>query len=469
MEELERQRIAYRALASKLNNAHVIDGSADENKVLSDAEEIIIDYLHNRYIERRKLWFEEDPYSCLDWLNSILSPDNKKTMFKISESKKSGNSSEWGTYKKFRFLLLNDGRGYLFPNKRNLYSRAVELYNVQGKKAKLFKQISKLTKGYPFIKPVRLMISRDMKKADRNRIHFLEYIKKMLKRNDIEFAISLGTPGPDRKPVIQILTSEGKVVGFVKIGDELTNNLIVNEADAITGLSQLAPVSFCFPELIYKGWWNNHYFLIQSTPSQKLLSAPQRINSCHVEFLKELADVNPTRITLDKSIFWQELNEKIESISEKNHYYNIAREVLVRVQNEIDNTLLPFHMCHGDFAPWNTYLDGKKLFLFDWEYSVNQALPGRDLFHFIVQTNYLLKKTGPTETYYRALEGFDSGLESSYWEKIGIGKDVGLALFILYVLDRLVSIISKDQNKYNELTFFTNIINHYLSVYEEKS
>ncbi|MGI9533987.1 MAG: dTMP kinase, partial [Thermodesulfobacteriota bacterium] len=95
IEELRRQRIEYRRLASKLKNAHIIDGSADEKQVLNDASEIVMNYLHNRYVERRGLWFEDDPYSSLDWLNTILSPDNKKTMFNITDSKKSKKSSEW--------------------------------------------------------------------------------------------------------------------------------------------------------------------------------------------------------------------------------------------------------------------------------------------------------------------------------------------------------------------------------------
>ncbi|MGI9533994.1 MAG: hypothetical protein ACR2NW_03515 [Thermodesulfobacteriota bacterium] len=462
MEELGRQRTAYRNLASKLKNAHIIDGSTDEKQVLNDASEIVMNYLHNRYIERRRIWFKEDPYSSLDWLNTILSPDNKKTMFNISESKMSNKSSEWGTYKKFKFLLLRDGRGYLLPYKRNLYSSALELYNVQSKKAKLFKRLSKLTSGFGFTKTVRLMISRDQKYAKLNKLHFFEYIKKELKRDDIEFSISLGTPGQDRKPVIQLLSHTGEVIGFVKLGTELTNNLIQNEVNTVARLSQISSEFFCVPEMLDKGWWHNHYYAIQSKPYAKLLSPPMELEPCHIGVLKELADLNTTWITLDKSIFWEELNENVVSIEDNLHLYKIIIKVLNKIENKLNELPLPFHMSHGDFAPWNTYLIGEKLFVFDWEYSEKQALPGNDLFHFVLQTNYLLKNAGPIETYNSILNGIENGLENSYWKKLGFGKDEALSLFILYVLQRIFSLITKEENNFEELSYFSKIITHYL-------
>jgi len=461
IEELRRQRAAYRRLAPKLNNAHIVDGSADKNRVLNDSCEIIVNHLHHRYVDRRKLWFEDDPYNSLDWLNSVLSPDNKKTMFKISDSKKINSSSEMRTYKKFKFLLLKDGRGYLFPNNRKLYSRALDIYNVQSKKAKLFKNISKFTGGYGFTKTVRLMISKELKNLERNKIYFLEYIKKVLKRDDIDFSISLGTPGPDRKPVIQILSSTGEVVGFVKLGTDYTNNLIQNEANTVAGLSRFSSDLFSFPELIDKGWWQNRFFAVLSSPKAKPKVAPQQLSPNHIEVLEELADINTTWMTLDESPFWTGLNEKIESLKDNNYFYTTIKSVLHKIQKKLNSSPLPFHMSHGDFTPWNTYLVGEKLFIFDWEYSDNKALPGRDLFHFILQTDFFLNKTSPTETYNKILSGFDSGLESSYWKKIGIEKDQALAILILYVLDRLASLVSQEDKKFNELRYFSSIVNQF--------
>ena len=461
IEELKRQRAEYRKLASKLKNAYLIDGSSDEDQVLKGAGEVIVNYLHSRYVERRGLWFEDDPHNALDWLNSILSPDNKKTVFRISESTKSGISSEWGTFKKFKFLLLKDGRAYLFPNKKNLYSKALELYNAQNKMAILFKKISKLTGGYGFTQTVRLMISRDQKNVERNKIHFLEYIKEIVKNDDIEFSISLGTPGPDRKPVIQIISNTGESVGFVKVGTESTNKLVQNEAGAIDKLSQSSSECFCVPKLLNKGWWHDHFYAVQSAPKEKILSAPKHLHKCHMKVLKELSDINTEWITLTSSKYWELLNKRVEAIVEKNHYYNIIKDALSTVENRLGNKVLPFHMSHGDFAPWNTYLVGEKLYLFDWEYSQDSALPGSDLFHFIIQTNFLLGKKDAGEVFKIIDEVIQSDLGNSYWNKLGIQNEDAISLFILYIVERVAFLVAQDGNKFNETSFFLRILTHF--------
>jgi thiamine kinase-like enzyme len=47
---------------------------------------------------------------------------------------------------------------------------------------------------------------------------------------------------------------------------------------------------------------------------------------------------------------------------------------------------IPVCLAHGDFTPWNTFLQDGRLYVFDWEYA-NLAWPvGFDLAHFILAT-----------------------------------------------------------------------------------
>ena len=41
---------------------------------------------------------------------------------------------------------------------------------------------------------------------------------------------------------------------------------------------------------------------------------------------------------------------------------------------------------HGDFTPWNTFVDDGQLFVFDWEYAQRSCPPLLDKYHWFTQT-----------------------------------------------------------------------------------
>ena len=85
------------------------------------------------------------------------------------------------------------------------------------------------------------------------------------------------------------------------------------------------------------------------------------------------------------------------SCGEKLDSSHILPQGARRVEEWLGNTPLPFHYRHGDFTPWNAQLLNGYLFLFDWEYADLEAPSGWDLFHFSVQTLWLLEKRMPGE------------------------------------------------------------------------
>jgi hypothetical protein len=116
-------------------------------------------------------------------------------------------------------------------------------------------------------------------------------------------------------------------------------------------------------------------------------------------------------------------------------------------------------MRHGDFAPWNAYKMNGKLFLFDWEYADREALGGWDLFHFIVQTLWLLEKRTPPEIYNAVLKNeMNSQFMETYLEYLGLDKDAIHILFSLYLLDRLAFYASEEKTGFHKLQHLTNLV-----------
>jgi len=295
--------------------------------------------------------------------------------------------------------------------------------------------------------------------AKENSKILLERIKEVLKIKDLAFAISLGTPGPHRKPVIQLVAPDGKTLGYAKVGwNEATNVLVKHEAEVLRQLSNVPFNSFITPSVLYAGWWEDRFICIQSCPEGKTEFAPQRLTSHYLFILKELSDFHTRQILHKESSFWKNLLQRIESIQSA-YYRYVLEQGICGVEKWLGNASLPFHMRHGDFAPWNAYKMNGKLFLFDWEYADREALGGWDLFHFIVQTLWLLEKRTPPEIYNAVLKNeMNSQFMETYLEYLGLDKDATHTLFSLYLLDRLAFYASEEKTGFHKLQHLTNLV-----------
>jgi len=53
---------------------------------------------------------------------------------------------------------------------------------------------------------------------------------------------------------------------------------------------------------------------------------------------------------------------------------------------------MPVAMAHGDFTPWNMYETTNKLHVYDWEMACDDQPLLFDLFHYVFQTNILIRQ-----------------------------------------------------------------------------
>jgi hypothetical protein len=282
-----------------------------------------------------------------------------------------------------------------------------------------------------------------------------EHLKEVLQRRDITFGISLGTPGSHRKPVIQVLTKEGQILGYVKVGwNEATNKLVQNEASVSRYLSGVSLKSFSVPHVLYAGWWNEQFLCIQSSPPGKLEEAPQNFAPEYFSVLNELKDLHVRWQPLKESVFWTRLVHRSESIRNI-CYQRVLQQGLCRAEESMSNRVLPFHFCHGDFAPWNARLLKRQPFLFDWEYADWEGLPGWDLFHFTVQTLWLLEKKPPQHIHKTVVNSCsENGANRLFIDFFfNLNEDVLKSIFFLYVLDRLSFYASDDNGNFDKVRF----------------
>jgi thymidylate kinase len=470
--ELRRQRGAYRRLAAELPNAVLLDGSSPAAQVAQDACELALDYLHERYLKRRHLWFRDDGSEILDWLSSALF-SSQQARLTLSNPARDDSKAQWQRDGSFGWLSLKDGRGYLIPlDSRQSGVNALRLYNAQNLKARVVKRLLmmglKAGISWPLLSRVQLINRQDMSQKAKGTTSLLEHLKEIFGSYNLTFAISLGTPGPHRKPVVQALTTDGKIVGYVKIGwNEATNALVRNEAEFLQRLGNVSFTSLTTPAVLYAGWWHGRFLCVQSAPEGKMTAAPQRSTSQYIAILQELRALHTRWLSLRESLFWTNLSRQIGS-TQSAYYRHVLQQGISRVEEWLGHRPLPFHCCHGDFAPWNALRLNGRLFLFDWEYASLEAPPGWDLFHFLVQTLWLVKKWLPLQIYRANQRNEVTGRWiKGYLECLDLGEDVFEPLFLLYLLERLAFYAAQDPANFQKLRHLAMMVN--LCIFEEKS
>src|SRR5438034_1360482 len=233
-------------------------------------------------LRRRHRWSRSEGAETLRWLTSVLS-SSEKVRIAPADSARDGPALQWQTNSLFGWLALNQGRRYLIPlGSRQTGLNVLQLYNAQNLKARVAKRLLSVgLKGgvaQPLLRKIRVVIRQDVPEEERDKIFLLEHLKKLLGHPHLIFAISAGTRGPHRKPTLQIMTPDGNIFGYLKIGwNQVTNTLIQNEIRILQSLSKIALSRVAIPPVLYSGWWNDRFLCLQGIACGHWCHAPQSL------------------------------------------------------------------------------------------------------------------------------------------------------------------------------------------------
>ncbi len=435
-EELSRQRRAYRELWATLPNAFILDGSVTADRVGTAAAEVCLDHLHSRYRARRAMWFRSAAQDDLDWLASIIFRP-AKAQFEVGRNQPPAPRDS----REFMLLRLRDGRGFLLPSEERSLRAALGLYNahsVKGRAAKSVLNLLARMRLTRFVLP-RVSVSEEQVVAPTDRHpNVLDRIGAIMGNPALKFAVSLGTPGPHRKPVVQIFTDNGRIIGYAKVGANAeTDHLVRNEAATLTRLNALKDLPFTVPRLIAANESGDNYLCIQSAEEGQSRTVSNSFGKEFFAALIGLSRIDFKQTTLGASRFWTDLKRKIERVRHP-YYRQICERASCWLTTHCIAQPLGFHASHGDFAPWNARLVGGRLYLFDWEYADRERPAGWDLFHFLIQTSALLKGYSAL----RILRDFDESREFGRWaaqyaDHLNIARNSLRPLLLLYLLRQL--------------------------------
>ncbi len=251
----------------------------------------------------------------------------------------------------------------------------------------------------PFLRHrVSIRESQTTLDPDKDNGSLRQYLARALGAGEIVLGVSLGTPSPHQKPLFQVMDREGRALGYAKVGwNEETIGIVRNEAKALQELAATQFTGVSIPRALLAEEWKGYYVLLQSGPPSENWSPSRRIAPCHLQFLKELHQVNQMKFALEESPWWRALQERMSGLDEMGAAYDadLLRWALEECAARFAGTEVCFGMKHGDFTPWNLLEKKGELFVLDWEYMDRSSPAGFDLFHFAVQRAALVNDSRP--------------------------------------------------------------------------
>ena len=207
----------------------------------------------------------------------------------------------------------------------------------------------------------------------------------------VRLAFYLGVPAPHRKVTAQVLTPEGKTLAYAKIAtSELAQAALKTERRALLRLSQSAGLKGTVPELLGSlEWHEGTILLITMGPPRP---GPRGLSSAHLRFCTQLFQSFRGHQTFVESPMWSSISEiwlHLQRSSPETLPANLG-PALERLHEELGPVNMPLSLAHGDFAPWNTRLGERSLFVLDWERASEGMTPLYDAFNFQALQSALL-------------------------------------------------------------------------------
>lgn len=279
---------------------------------------------------------------------------------------------------------------WIIPTNPNLAKKSWDLYLPYSFKGRIFKNVMK------FLSARGLLSVLKAQKLTLDLVDESELLKKCIaevfKRDDFVLAISTGTPGSFRKITAMIIDSNGKVLGYAKIGETPPAiERIKNEARILKQIVNSYWLSvISVPKCLYEGEVGNAYVMIQTPAPFEGKSGSSMFNEGYAEVLANLIKTSLITKKFLDSEFYKNLKYGIESYPLS--YRNIFKEGMQYLEETIGEKEIYFSLSHGDFAPWNMLWNNREAFLFDWESASVETPAGIDLVHFLFQTGFLLRK-----------------------------------------------------------------------------
>jgi hypothetical protein len=208
-------------------------------------------------------------------------------------------------------------------------------------------------------------------------------LASIFREEDVRLAFYVGVPSPHRKVTAQVLTPGGKTLAYARIATlPLAREAVEIERRTLLRLSRSEDLRGKVPEVLGSFDWHGGIILVLTMGSGR--PGPKRLSPAHTDFFADVFHASKEPILFEECHMWTRMHEtwrRLQTSSPEALPAQIS-PALELVHEELGAVLLPSSLAHGDFAPWNTRMGSRSLFVFDWERASEGMIPLYDAFNF---------------------------------------------------------------------------------------
>src|SRR5579859_1638748 len=202
----------------------------------------------------------------------------------------------------------------------------------------------------------------------------------------IRVSIRLGPARANRKPVLQLHTTAGGPVGFVKVGfNALTRDLVRAESDSLAFLERTGLDGISVPRVLHHSQWHGMDVLVLSAlpvwRRRRALPAAQLSAAMDtVARVGELQQGAPA-----SGAYLRHLTDRLAA-TDPGPESSALRQAVGTLTATGLATSLTFGAWHGDWSPWNMASTTSGLLVWDWERFAFGVPCGFDALHYWLQS-----------------------------------------------------------------------------------
>ena len=262
---------------------------------------------------------------------------------------------------------------------------------------------------------------------------------------EFDYSVFGGTPSVHQKATIQVWNEE-RILGYVKLTEsEEVGRLFFQEMNflkkvndqrsTINGL--LVPEAWAMVLGIDKVW-----VLIQTTRKSLRSEMVREWGELQESFLERLYDATVQDIEWEESDVAKSLCDLREHIDWLPNGVD-GEAVVKRIDAVVEcmkGKRVRYGAYHGDFTPWNMFVEEGELFVFDWEYAGMSYPKGLDRYHFWMQTAIFEKHWGMEE-----LRRYICSVD---------GEWIDREMLEVYVLDVMSKYVMREGEKVKDMGLF---------------
>jgi hypothetical protein len=203
---------------------------------------------------------------------------------------------------------------------------------------------------------------------------------------EVRIGLYLSAPRANRKPVLQVLSPAGELLGIAKIGaGDVAARLVEAEHRALQTVALHRPARVVAPTVVsFDRWQQLPVLLLGALPvnERRVALAPDRLRLA----MADIAAIGPSGSqTLAGSGYVRALRETV-SRAPRSDDRELLEHLLGALLERSGDRSLRFGSWHGDWTPWNMASTRSGLLLWDWERFAEGVPVGFDALHHRLQS-----------------------------------------------------------------------------------